>query len=127
MPQAHGPYRTVEERCAACVMRDGEEQEDPCMNERALERFQEVVGRDCPYVDLEPSNATLTDVVGFALDERVRPLLEGAFRDATEDLTRDERQVLRARLARALGSPRVNDALYPELSKRRSATPGQGR
>lgn len=81
-------------------------------------------GRECPRVELASANDLAAEVLGFTLDERLRPLVPDLLRDSASWLTADERRSVLMRVRYALGQKRVNDALYPERKKR--STTGRG-
>ena len=93
--------------------------EPPCLPESLLREIQEEHGRPCPRVQLAPQNAVAAELVGFLLDERLRPLAADLVRIRTRWMEPGARSLFILRLARALQDKHVTKALYPELAKAR--------
>ena len=83
--------------------------------------YQLATSRLCPYVELEPANVLLVDVAMLTLSETMRGHGLDHFREVTADMDPADRQALRLRLARAVGSQTVQDALM-KAAKREAET-----
>ncbi len=92
--------------------------EPACLPESLLREFEAEHGRPCPRVELAPQNVVAAELVGFLLDERLRPLAGELVRGRTRWMAAADRALLLLRLARALQERQVTAALYPELAKK---------